>query len=144
DLLLDGSAADEQRPRHRHAVRLPRQLEQLPAAASGADRPGADAADGRPDRLEPGLHHHSEPADAHDRRVARVDRADRRRVRLAAALLEIRTHGRRTARMTSRSLSFTGPAEDWLEALPIGNGRLGGMCWGGAPARIDLNEESVW
>ncbi|HJA03302.1 MAG TPA: glycoside hydrolase family 95 protein [Candidatus Microbacterium stercoravium] len=46
--------------------------------------------------------------------------------------------------MTSRSLSFTGPAEDWLEALPIGNGRLGGMCWGGAPARIDLNEESVW
>ncbi|MGO2096266.1 MAG: glycoside hydrolase N-terminal domain-containing protein, partial [Candidatus Microbacterium stercoravium] len=46
--------------------------------------------------------------------------------------------------MTSRSLSFTGPAEDWLEALPIGNGRLGAMCWGGAPARIDLNEESVW
>jgi len=46
--------------------------------------------------------------------------------------------------MTYRSISFEGPAEEWLEALPLGNGRLGAMCWGGLPARIDLNEESVW
>ncbi len=33
----------------------------------------------------------------------------------------------------------------WEEALPIGNGRLGGMVYGGiAEERIQLNEDSVW
>lgn len=33
----------------------------------------------------------------------------------------------------------------WNEALPIGNGRLGGMVFGGAlKERIQLNEESLW
>lgn len=33
----------------------------------------------------------------------------------------------------------------WYEALPIGNGRLGGMVFGGAlKERIQLNEESLW
>jgi len=33
----------------------------------------------------------------------------------------------------------------WLRALPIGNGRLGGMVFGGVEyERIQLNEESVW
>ncbi|WP_345436714.1 glycosyl hydrolase family 95 catalytic domain-containing protein [Microbacterium gilvum] len=43
-----------------------------------------------------------------------------------------------------RSLRFAGAAAGWLEALPLGNGRLGAMAWGGFPAVIDLNEESVW
>lgn len=33
----------------------------------------------------------------------------------------------------------------WVRALPIGNGRLGGMVFGGVPVeRIQLNESSVW
>jgi alpha-L-fucosidase 2 len=37
------------------------------------------------------------------------------------------------------------PAAKWLEALPIGNGRLGGMVFGGPKReRIQLNEESLW
>ncbi len=33
----------------------------------------------------------------------------------------------------------------WVEALPVGNGRLGGMIYGGtAVERIQLNEDTVW
>jgi hypothetical protein len=33
----------------------------------------------------------------------------------------------------------------WLRALPVGNGRLGGMVYGDLPTeRIQLNEESLW
>ncbi len=43
------------------------------------------------------------------------------------------------------SLWYTEPAKEWTEALPIGNGRLGAMIFGGtASERIQLNEESVW
>ncbi len=37
------------------------------------------------------------------------------------------------------------PANEWEEALPVGNGRLGGMIFGGIEReRISLNEESIW
>jgi alpha-L-fucosidase 2 len=40
---------------------------------------------------------------------------------------------------------FRRPARSWLEALPVGNGRLGAMVFGGVPEeRIQLNEESLW
>jgi alpha-L-fucosidase 2 len=40
---------------------------------------------------------------------------------------------------------FTRPAEKWNEALPVGNGRLGAMIFGGIEKeRLQLNEESVW
>src|SRR5665647_120448 len=40
---------------------------------------------------------------------------------------------------------FNRPAETWNDALPIGNGRLGAMVFGGIEKdRIQLNEESVW
>ena len=42
-------------------------------------------------------------------------------------------------------LWYRQPAADWLEALPIGNGRLGGMVFGGvARERIALNEDTLW
>jgi alpha-L-fucosidase 2 len=42
-------------------------------------------------------------------------------------------------------LSYAAPASTWLEALPLGNGALGGMCWGDASApRFDLNDETAW
>jgi alpha-L-fucosidase 2 len=43
------------------------------------------------------------------------------------------------------SLWYRKPAEKWTDALPIGNGRLGAMVFGGAPAeRIQLNEDTLW
>ncbi len=41
-------------------------------------------------------------------------------------------------------LWYTQPASKWLEALPIGNGSLGGMVYGGVEQeRIQFNEESL-
>jgi len=48
---------------------------------------------------------------------------------------------------TKRDLKlwYDKPSEKWTEALPIGNGRLGAMVFGGVKSeRIQLNEESVW
>ncbi len=43
------------------------------------------------------------------------------------------------------TLWYRQPARDWLQAMPIGNGRLGGMVFGGAPQeRIQLNEDTLW
>lgn len=45
----------------------------------------------------------------------------------------------------SGSLWYTQPASVWTEALPVGNGRLGAMVFGGvAQERIQLNEDSLW
>jgi alpha-L-fucosidase 2 len=34
---------------------------------------------------------------------------------------------------------------DWLRALPVGNGRLGAMVFGGVDGeRLQLNEDTVW
>jgi len=42
-------------------------------------------------------------------------------------------------------LFYETPAKEWVEALPVGNGRLGGMVFGGAPQeRIQLNEDTFW
>src|SRR6188474_1918285 len=42
-------------------------------------------------------------------------------------------------------LWYTAPAANWNAALPIGNGRLGAMVFGGLNAeRLQLNEDSVW
>ncbi|KAG6735658.1 hypothetical protein POTOM_061698 [Populus tomentosa] len=47
----------------------------------------------------------------------------------------------------SRSLkiTFNGPAKHWTDAIPIGNGRLGAMIWGGvALETLQLNEDTLW
>ena len=42
-------------------------------------------------------------------------------------------------------LWYRHPAQRWGDALPVGNGRLGGMVFGGiAKERIQLNEDTVW
>jgi alpha-L-fucosidase 2 len=42
-------------------------------------------------------------------------------------------------------LWYEAPAAEWEEALPVGNGRLGGMVFGKvAEERIQLNEETYW
>lgn len=43
------------------------------------------------------------------------------------------------------SLWYRQPARDWNEALPLGNGRLGAMVFGGvAEERLQLNEDTFW
>lgn len=43
------------------------------------------------------------------------------------------------------TLWYEQPASKWQEALPIGNGRLGGMIYGTvAQEKIQLNEDTVW
>ena len=45
----------------------------------------------------------------------------------------------------SHTVWFAGPAAKWDEAIPVGNGRLGGMVFGGVQEeRIQLNEETYW
>ncbi len=42
-------------------------------------------------------------------------------------------------------LWYDKPATDWLEALPVGNGSLGGMVFGGTDKeRIQFNEQTLW
>ena len=45
----------------------------------------------------------------------------------------------------TETIRYTRPAEQWVEALPVGNGRLGAMVFGGVNKDlIPLNEETVW
>lgn len=42
-------------------------------------------------------------------------------------------------------LWYRQPANVWEEALPLGNGRMGAMVFGGVEKeRIQVNEESIW
>ncbi|KAL8554632.1 hypothetical protein ACS0TY_002718 [Phlomoides rotata] len=53
---------------------------------------------------------------------------------------EDNTRGRRIL-----EVRFDEPAKHWTDALPIGNGRLGAMIWGGiANDTINLNEDTLW
>ncbi|MCI3923108.1 glycoside hydrolase family 95 protein [Paenibacillus sp. TRM 82003] len=47
--------------------------------------------------------------------------------------------------MTEHRLWYKQAAKQWVEALPLGNGRLGAMIFGGAGEEtIDLNEDTLW
>ncbi|HEY0796083.1 MAG TPA: glycoside hydrolase family 95 protein [Acidisarcina sp.] len=71
----------------------------------------------------------------------------------AASKLQRRAFGA-TPRANSRPLKpkaadvlvwFEQPAPEWAAALPVGNGRLGAMVFGGAQQeRIALNEDTLW
>src|SRR5688572_17429697 len=64
------------------------------------------------------------------------------------ALTQIRL-GKRDTRLASEwpdlRLWYRQPAANWNEALPIGNGRLAAMVFGGPQSeRIQLNEDTIW
>lgn len=53
--------------------------------------------------------------------------------------------GQTASQDTSNTLWYNAPAREWEEALPLGNGRLGAMVWGGIDwEKISLNEETIW
>ncbi len=50
-----------------------------------------------------------------------------------------------SVRAAETLLWYRQPATAWHEALPVGNGRLGAMVWGGVDReRLQLNEATVW
>ena len=50
-----------------------------------------------------------------------------------------------TVRAEELKLWYSHPAEEWVEALPLGNSRLGAMIYGNPfEEEIQLNEETVW
>ncbi|WPU92393.1 glycoside hydrolase family 95 protein [Mucilaginibacter sabulilitoris] len=60
-----------------------------------------------------------------------------------AAILTL-TAGSASAQ-TNLKLWYKQPAQKWTDALPIGNGRLGAMIFGGADEdRIQFNEQTLW
>jgi alpha-L-fucosidase 2 len=62
---------------------------------------------------------------------------------LAAGILSLLAtpHGR----CSDTALWYAQPAAQWAEALPVGNGRIGAMVFGGVKReRLALNENSVW
>ena len=53
-----------------------------------------------------------------------------------------KSNGKKTAPI---NLWYEQPAANWMQALPVGNGRLGAMIFGGTNhERIQLNEDSMW
>ena len=43
------------------------------------------------------------------------------------------------------ALSYRRPAAEWVEALPVGNGRLGAMAFGGVETdTLQINEDTIW
>jgi alpha-L-fucosidase 2 len=50
-----------------------------------------------------------------------------------------------TAKPSPFRLWYRQPAKQWVEALPIGSGRMGAMVFGGVAAeRLQLNEDTLW
>lgn len=41
-------------------------------------------------------------------------------------------------------MHYLTPPSEWMEGLPIGNGRLAAMVWGDATDRLTLNHEWLW
>jgi len=63
---------------------------------------------------------------------------------LSAALVLIATRQVPASPDPSEILWYDRPAKTWLEAVPLGNGRIGGMVFGGAPEeRIQFNEQTL-
>lgn len=62
---------------------------------------------------------------------------------IALAILIFIAHG--SIAQSQLKLWYNKPAAKWTEALPIGNGRLGAMIFGGVQQdRIQFNEETLW
>src|ERR1700740_1422513 len=64
---------------------------------------------------------------------------------LAAGLALPATGAARVEPARPDRLWYRQPAQKWVEALPVGNGRIGAMIFGGiAQERLQLNEDSLW
>jgi alpha-L-fucosidase 2 len=66
-------------------------------------------------------------------------------VLISALVVAGRVAGGQGATTQSECLWYAQPAAKWTEALPIGNGRMGAMIFGGVTdERIQFNEDTLW
>ena len=64
---------------------------------------------------------------------------------LAAALISLSLSWQAWSADRALTLWYTQPAAKWVEALPIGNGRLGAMLFGGVTnEQLQFNEDTLW
>jgi alpha-L-fucosidase 2 len=74
-------------------------------------------------------------------------RSDSRKalVVFSVIMLAVSGCGRHSKSASEYLLWYEKPAVEWTEALPVGNGRLGGMLFGNLSCeRLQVNEESLW
>ena len=77
------------------------------------------------------------------RKNLKIRNPDPRKAMIAEAMPLL--NGQAPAPEGEMTLWYRKPAEQWAYALPIGNGRLGAMVYGGVNKEfLQLNEESVW
>ena len=63
----------------------------------------------------------------------------------SVAALALPMPARGEAAPRGQMLWYRQPAASWTEALPVGNGRLGAMVFGGTGSeRLQLNEDTLW
>ena len=64
------------------------------------------------------------------------------------ALIQMTAGALNAAKATSQprfNLTYDKPATRWTEALPLGNGRIGAMVFGGTEdERVQINESTLW
>lgn len=66
-------------------------------------------------------------------------------IKLSLALVGLGSAASATAAGGDLELWYDTPAKEWMEAVPLGNGRLGAMVYGGINKdRIALNEITMW
>jgi alpha-L-fucosidase 2 len=64
---------------------------------------------------------------------------------LASSMTSLLAETKKTDPDTNHTLWFAEPAAQWADALPVGNGRMGGMVYGYRKTeRIALNEDTLW
>ncbi|WP_448698351.1 glycoside hydrolase N-terminal domain-containing protein [Mucilaginibacter sp. AW1-3] len=65
--------------------------------------------------------------------------------KLSLIVISILFAGSASAQSDNLKLWYNKPAEKWTDALPIGNGRLGAMIYGGVNSdHIQFNEQTLW
>jgi alpha-L-fucosidase 2 len=63
----------------------------------------------------------------------------------ALALRQLPGQSRPDDRQSALTLWYRNPAREWTDALPIGNGDMGAMVFGGVPQeRLQLNQHTLW
>ena len=67
-------------------------------------------------------------------------------ITLTLILISVSLFGQKDKKTTfNNTLWYAQPASKWMQALPVGNGRLGAMVFGDPQKeRIQLNEDSMW
>jgi alpha-L-fucosidase 2 len=66
-------------------------------------------------------------------------------IAVCRTLFSMEIQGGQSPPANSTTLWYRQPAKEWVEALPLGNGRLGAMVFGGVDhEQLQLNQDTIW